>query len=70
MICQYLPYLFALPAFFGKTLTSNNSSKMMSFYALGESVLTFFVGYLMEYIHPMAMFLYMMLLAIIMNFLL
>lgn len=70
MICQYLPYLFALPAFFGKTLTSNNSSRMMSFYALGESVLTFFVGYLMEYIHPMTMFLYMMLLAIIMNFLL
>lgn len=67
LICQYFPYLLSVPSEFGLTLTSNNSSKMMTSYALSESLLTFFVGYLMEKTHPMAMFAYMILIAIAMN---
>ena len=61
LLALYLPYVYSIPDHYGRTLTTDNNSKMMSAYAIGESALIFFVGYLMEWIHPMMFFAYMLL---------
>ena len=61
LLALYLPYVYSIPDHYGKTLTTDNNSKMMLVYAIGESALIFFVGYLMEWIHPMMFFGYMLL---------
>lgn len=61
LLALYLPYVYSIPDHYGMTLTTDNNSKMMLAYAIGESALIFFVGYLMEWIHPMMFFAYMLL---------
>ena len=53
---MFLPTMFTLPSNFGLTLSADNASKMMMSYAFGEAIFTSVVGYLMEWIHPMALF--------------
>ena len=55
----YFPFLYALPDAFNKRLITKNASKMMTFYAIGETCLSSIGGYLMEWIHPLALFGYM-----------
>ena len=63
-MCLYLPYIYALPGIFGKKLTTNNIAKTMATYSLGEAGLTFGVGYLMDWFHPMAMFVFLFIIAL------
>ena len=44
--CLLKPFLITLPSEFHLQLTSDNMSKMSTSYAIGESLLTFAVGYL------------------------
>ena len=58
----YFPFVYALPDSFNKRLGTKNTSKMMTCYAFGESFCSSFGGYLMGWIHPLALFGYMFIL--------
>lgn len=44
----YLQYLYSLPQLYKMTLTTQNTSKMMTAYAVGEALLPAVIEYLME----------------------
>ena len=64
IIFLFLPYLYAIPSVFGKKMSTKNASKVITAQAFGEIALTFMGGYLMEWIHPLALFGYILLLTI------
>ena len=51
----YFPYLYALPEVFNMRITAENSAQMMISYAIGEAIISPFVGFFMGAFHPMAM---------------
>ena len=64
---MFLPTMFTLPSNFSLTLSSDNASRMMMSYAFGEAVFTSVVGYLMEWIHPMALFGFLLVIGVLMG---
>ena len=58
-------FYYSLPAEYGLKIGLADSSKFILWYSLGEIVLVSITGYLMAYTHPMALFVFMLLLAII-----
>lgn len=52
----YFTYLLALPNNYGYTISAKNSSNLMIAYATGEAVVSAFVGVLMSLIHPLMLF--------------
>ncbi len=68
IICIYLPYVYGIPWLYGQKLTTDNVSKMMTAYAIGEATLTFMVRYLMDWFHPMVMFVYIFIIGLFLNY--
>ena len=60
----YYPYVFALPKEYNKTISSQNSSNIMIFYAIGEGILVSVVGYLMSWF-PLMLFISCLLMMIV-----
>ena len=54
-----MPYLYTVPEEYNKAITSQNTSKMVTSFVIGEATLTWIVGYLMEVAHPLALFVYL-----------
>lgn len=58
------PAFYSLPSYFNQTITTENTSKMITAYAIGEAAFVFVGGYLMEYIHPISLFCYLLVISL------
>jgi hypothetical protein len=70
LFSSYTPYLYALPSHYGKVLTPNNTLNTVIYYSIGEAVISSVVGYLMEWIHPIMLFVALLFLAFLNKWLL
>ena len=59
--------MFTLSSNFNLTLSPNTASRIMMSYAFGEALFTSIAGYLMQWIHPMALFGFLFLIAVLMR---
>ena len=64
---MFLPAMLTLPSNFNVRLSPNTASKMMMSYAIGEAVFTSVAGYLMKWIHPMALYGFLLTIAVFMG---
>lgn len=64
VILLLYPSLYSLPSYFNQTITTENTSKMVTAYAIGEAAFAFLGGYLMEYIHPISLFFYLFMISL------
>lgn len=62
---SYVPYVYALPSEFGVKFTEQGTCNTIIAYAIGEAVITAFIGCLMNWVHPIMLFLMMLLFSIL-----
>jgi hypothetical protein len=70
LYASYVPYLYALPSKYNKIFTPNNTYNTVIYYAIGEAIVSAIIGYLMEWIHHIMLFVSLLILAIINKFVL
>lgn len=51
-----MPYLYALPSEYKKSFTEQGTCNTIIAYAIGEAVITGLIGCLMDWIHPIMLF--------------
>ena len=59
------PFYYSLPAEYGFRLSMHDSSKFIFWYSVGEVVLVSVTGYLMVYTHPIALYVFMLLISVV-----
>ena len=64
---QYSSY-YSLPTYFKYKVRIQDGTKFIMSYAIGETILVTLTGYLMKYIHPIALHFYLLLICIITRF--
>lgn len=70
LYASYVPYLYALPSRYDKVFTPNNTYNTVIYYAIGEAIVSAIIGYLMEWIHHIMLFVSLLILAVINKFVL
>ncbi len=70
LFASYAPYLYALPNRFNKVFTPNNTFNTVIYYAIGEAIVSAIIGYLMDWIHHLMLFVALLVLSIMNRFLL
>lgn len=65
---SYVPYIYALPSEFMLSFTETGTCNTIIAYAIGEAVITAFIGCLMNWVHPMMLFVMMFLFSILNRF--
>lgn len=65
LFASYVPYLYALPSIFGKVFTPNNTLNTVIYYSIGEAIVSCIIGYLMEWIHPIMLFVTLFVLSVV-----
>ncbi len=70
LFASYVPYLYALPNRFNKVFTPNNTFNTVIYYAIGEAIVSAIIGYLMDWIHHLMLFVALLVLSIMNRFLL
>lgn len=70
LFASYVPYLYALPSRYGKVFTPGNTLNTIIYYSIGEAVVSSIIGYLMEWIHPVMLWISLLLLAVVNKWLL
>lgn len=65
LFASYMPYLYALPSEFKMKFSQQGVSNTIIYYAIGEAVISAFIGCLMEWFHPIMLFFSLFLLSIV-----
>ena len=65
----YYPYLMSLPSKYNMIISEKVTSNIVITFAIGEGVAAAFVGYLMELIHPIMLFIFIFMVSIWMFYL-
>lgn len=62
---SYVPYVYALPSEYNMGFTEKGTCNTIIAYAIGEAVVTALIGCLMQWIHPIMLFITMLLFSIL-----